>query len=246
MIKPVVLVIRQADEFSEILSRSGFEVINLPLIRTEPVADLREFAEKLVSLDEYDGLFFTSPVAAGIFLAASGKSKPFPGRVYVLGERLKKSFAGTAFEIVHSHKSNTAEEFISSFDQDEFRGKKFLFLRGDKSSRAIPTLLKDLAVVDEIVVYKTVANPVDDATSRMIRGKLDNREIDWICFFSPSGIDGFIDLFPSEQVKQVKTAVIGKTTADRARKAGFNLRLVSERANARDFAEEFCRLREQF
>lgn len=240
MRKPVVLVIRQADEFSDILSRRGFEVINLPLISPRRLEDLSELDEKIATLDEYDGLFFTSPIAADIFLAAIGNQRSYRGTIYILGERLKKRFAGTAFEIAHSDTPGTAEDLIRSFDEDEFRGKKFLFVRGDRSVMAIPTLLGDLAVVDAVVVYRTVENAVEVETSRIIREKLDDGEIDWICFFSPSGIDSFMNLFPTKHAKQTKTAAIGNTTAGRAREAGFNLRLVADKANARDFAESLA------
>ncbi|MDQ3220744.1 MAG: uroporphyrinogen-III synthase [Acidobacteriota bacterium] len=237
MNKPVVLVIRQADDFSSILKQNGFEVLNLPLISTEPVEDLNEFDEKLRTLNQYDGLFITSPTAAEIFIREAGdEARRFPGKVYVLGDRTKFCFANTNYKVVFSQRANTAEEFIRSFKEEEFLGKKFLFVRGDKSMRTISALLQNSAVVDEIVVYRTIENQLDNKTSRAIREKLDLGEIDWICFFSPSGIDNYIKLFISEDAIAIKTAVIGDTTAKRASEAGFNVQLISPRASARDFA----------
>ncbi len=46
--------------FSRILAENGFEVINLPLIETKPLEDLREFEAKLDKIENYDGIFLTS------------------------------------------------------------------------------------------------------------------------------------------------------------------------------------------
>lgn len=233
---PVTLVIRQADDFSSILIQNGAEVVNLPLIRTEPVEDLSQLNEKLSMLEQYDGIFLTSPVAAEIFLGQIGEVDKFIIRLYVLGERTKSLFDGKEFDVAFSKDANTAEEFIKSFETEEFSGKNFLFIRGDESMRTIPWLLRTYAVVDEIVVYRTVGNPVSGEVTRLIETKMEDGEIDWICFFSPSAIDAFMKLFTSDKAKNVKIAVIGETTANRAREAGMNLQLISKKSNAVDFA----------
>ena len=234
---PLILVIRQADDFSSNLTQNGLEVVNLQLIRTEPVEDLSQLTEKFIGLDRYDGIFFTSPVAAGIFLEQMNESKKFGGKLYVLGERTKSLFDGKDFDVVFSKDANTAEEFINSFGTEEFIGKNFLFIRGDKSMRTIPWLLRTSAVVDEIIVYKTVGNPVSGEVAKSIEAKIEGGEIDWICFFSPSAIDAFISTFTTDKARSLKTAVIGETTATRARETGMNLQLISKKAGAVDFAD---------
>ncbi len=230
------MVIREAGDFSSILQQNGFEVLNLPLIRTEPLEDLAELKRELRTLDQYDGLFFTSPVSAEIFLNNLGEAARFNGKVYVLGERTNACFAKTDLELVFLRQANTAEEFIMSFDKTEFSEKKFLFVRGEKSLRTIPDLLASVAIVDEVNVYRTLANEISDEIHLAIREKIESHEIDWICFFSPSGIDAFLSLFPSDAVKSINTGVIGDTTAKRATETKFNVRLISETANAKDFA----------
>ncbi|MBC7901061.1 MAG: hydroxymethylbilane synthase [Saprospiraceae bacterium] len=236
----VVLVIREDDDFSSILRQSGFEVLNLPLIHTEPVEDLVELDIKLGTLDKYDGIFLTSPVAAAIFLERVNAFESFVGKFYVLGERTKSLFDGKNVDLAFSKNANTAKEFISSFETEEFTGKNFLFMRGDKSMRTIPWLLRTSAVVDEVVVYRTVENPVSGEMVRNIEKKIEGGEIDWICFFSPSAIDAFVNLFSSDEAKIINTAVIGETTANRARETGMNLQLISKKANAADFANSLA------
>ncbi|MEJ7846639.1 MAG: hydroxymethylbilane synthase [Pyrinomonadaceae bacterium] len=237
---PLILVIRPADDFSSILGQKGIDVLNFPLIHTQPVEDLTEFDEKLRNLDHYDGIFLTSPVAAEIFLERIDEQEKFGGKVYVLGERIKNLFDEKIFDVIFSKDANTAEELINSFETDEFTGKTFLFIRGDKSLRTIPWLLRTSAVVEEAVVYRTTDNAISGEMIRAVEAKIENGGIDWICFFSPSAIDAFVNLFSSGEAKAINTAVIGETTANRARETGMNLQHISKKANSADFANSLA------
>ncbi|MGI9056323.1 MAG: uroporphyrinogen-III synthase, partial [Pyrinomonadaceae bacterium] len=59
-----ILVIREFDQFSRFLSENGFEVLNLPLIETNPLDDLSEFKARIEKIEKYDGIFLTSRHAA--------------------------------------------------------------------------------------------------------------------------------------------------------------------------------------
>lgn len=232
---PLILVVREFDKFSAVLKKSGLTVINLPLIQTLPLEDLSELDEKLAGAEKYDGLFFTSPKAAEIFLQRNLKSK-FRGKIYVLGNRTGFLFENAGFEIVSRPEANTAEEFINSFPKGEFAGKKFLFARGDRSLRVIPELLKSAAEIDEIVVYRTVENSIDENLIDEIGEKFRRREIDWICFFSPSAVESFVKTFDDFSPDEIKIAVIGTTTARKAEDENLKVEFVSPKASAKDFA----------
>jgi len=232
---PQILIVREFDKFSSRLKEAGFEIINFPLIQTLPVENLSEFEEKLKVLEKYDGLFFTSPQAAEVFLQRKPKNS-FRGKIYALGNRTKLLFENTNFEIVFRENANTAEEFINSFDQSEFTGKKFLFPRGDKSLRAIPELLKKVAEIDEIVVYRTIEKTVDETLIDKIRENLRRGEIDWICFFSPSGVESFVKTFGDFSPGEIKIAAIGATTAQKAAAKNLKVEFVSPKASAEAYA----------
>lgn len=232
---PQILVVREFDKFSSRLKDAGFEIINFPAIQTVPLEDLGKLDEKLEALEKYDGLFFTSPQATQVFLERKPESD-FRGKIYVLGGRTKLLFENAGFEIVFSAGANTAEEFITSFPKSEFAGKKFLFPRGDKSLRAIPELLKRVAEVDEIVVYRTIENAVDENLIEEIREKLRRARIDWICFFSPSAIESFLKTFGDFSLNEIKIAAIGATTAKKAAAENLKVEFVSPKASAEDFA----------
>ncbi len=237
MKKLLILVVREFDKFSHLLTEDGFEIINFPAIESLPIEDFSELDEKIDNLNYYDGLFFTSSKAAEVFLQhIKDRKNNFRGKVYVLGNRTKVLFENKGFEIVYRPNANTAEEFINSFENNEFAGKRFLFLRGDKSLRTIPELLGSVAIVDEIIIYRTIESSIDENLIGEIRGKFNEREINWICFFSPSGIESFVRTFSDLSLEKIKIAAIGTTTAKRAAENNLKVEFVSPKASAEDFA----------
>jgi uroporphyrinogen-III synthase len=235
MREPAILVIRNDDRFSRLLREAGFEVLNLELISTQPVADLSDLDDKLGRINEYDGLFFTSPAAAEVFVRESSGRVGFSGSIYALGDRAKRVLEKAGVDVVSRDQANTAGELISLFEKSEIIGKKFLFICGDKSLRTIPERLKGRATIDETVVYETKAVPLKAEEIEDVTGRLKNRDIDWVCFFSPSGVERFAEVFQASGY-EARGAAIGKTTAQKARDLGFQVEVVSPRSNAEDFA----------
>lgn len=241
MRRPAILVVRPDGRFSEVLRENGCEVLNLELIKTEPLDDLSELAETVQKVEQYDGIFFTSPEAAEIFLRhLTLKGGKFSGKVYVLGERAKAVLDGSGLNMIFSPTANTAQELIESFDETEFAGKKLLFIRGDRSVRTIPVMLAQVARVDELVVYQTVTLSPGEKLIESFQNRLRRNEIAWACFFSPSGVDSFIDHFGGEDLEKVKAAAIGETTASRAKEVGLDVPFISARSNTEDYATGFA------
>jgi uroporphyrinogen-III synthase len=238
---PVVLVLRRHDGFSEILEKSGMTVINLELIRTEPLDDQAELSTALNGPVRYDGFFVTSSAAAHVLLDRLRELDcEHTGMIYVLGERSRKILQDGGINVEFCPSANTAEELITEFGEAEFAGKRFCFVRGDRSMRTIPHLLKDIAAIDEIIVYRTIESVPDPELAGSVSAALDAGEIDWACFFSPSAIDAFEKIFERQKAAGLKAAVIGETTAERARECGFDVAFVSPRSNAEAFAESFA------
>ena len=233
-----ILVIRGYGQFTARLIGSGHPVINLDLIRTEPVENLSDLRNKISRLDEYDGVFVTSPVAAEILVAELDRaSRRFTGRTYVLGSRSKELLEDAGLNVVFRDAANTAEELIRSFESGEFADKRLLFIRGDRSMRTIPRLLDGVCRIEEVEVYRTVENPPDMAIRRSVGQQLSSGQIAWICFFSPSGVESFLRLFGREAVNRARVAVIGETTARPLQDEGIHVDLVSPKARSDEFAE---------
>ena len=239
MKSPFILVIRRDDQFSEYLRENGCRVRNLELIRTAPADNLTEFTAKLVRLDEFDGLFITSPAAAEVFVRQLDEgAQKFTGKVYVLGARAKDVLDAAGLNVVFNPSANAAEDLVTSFDPAEFAGKRLLFVRGDKSVRTIPTMLGSSARIEEAEVYRTVDHQPDAELLESVRGQLERSEIDWTCFFSPSGVESFMRSFVQEPANYPAIAVIGETTARSVRAEGLTVDYVSPKANALEFAKD--------
>jgi uroporphyrinogen-III synthase len=234
-----VLVLRRPDHFTDRLKLGGFNVINLPVTATEPVSDLSALESYITELNAYDGCFFTSPVAAQIFVKAAGSgSRAYAGKIYVLGERTKQVFEKAGIKVEYRAGTNTARELVAKFPIEEFLGRSFLFVCGELSMRTIPEMIGLNATVDEVVVYRTIEVRPSTPVVNEIRKRLASRAIDWVCFFSPSAVDSFVRVFALSELSGTRTAGIGETTGRAIKEAGLPVNFTSSKASAGNFAAE--------
>jgi uroporphyrinogen-III synthase len=236
------LVLRPYDRFSEILGQSGIEVVNLELITTEPIDDQAKLIAALAGPIRYDGFFITSPAAAAIVVEClETLGREHTGKIYVLGDRSRRLLEDAGINVEYCEEARTAGELISEFGEAEFAGKRLCFVRGDRSLRSIPTLLQNVAEVDEIVVYKTRESSPDLKTLEAVRSGLVDGRFDWAFVFSPSAAEAFETIVGPRFIAKMRTAAIGKTTAIRASQLGFDVSFVSSRPDAATFAETFLK-----
>lgn len=240
--KTEILVVRDYDIFSSILVEQGFLVINFPTIKTEKLADYSELDKVIAEIENFDGIFITSPNAAEPFLERFGN---YQGKIYVLGNRTKRLFTAADIEIVFYENAKNAAELIDSIPKNELKGKKFLYLCGNRSLRVIPEMLENLAEIQELVVYKTSATEADAKESDKVKKKLEKGKIAAACFFSPSGTESFLEQFDLETLHQTVIATIGKTTANFFEQQNLRVGFVSSKPTAEDFAVELVYYLEQ-
>jgi uroporphyrinogen-III synthase len=235
-----VLVVRGEDEFSRTLMASGFSVINCPVIRTDPLEDLLELENVVSRLDAFDGVFITSAAAAEIFaLYAKERLVEYHGRVFVLGRRSFDILKDIAADVVFAEAANTAADMLDAIAaDDDLGGKRFLFVRGERSMLTIPEQLNGLADLEEAVVYRTVEIAISDEQKKDIRKKAERGEIAMACFFSPSGVESFVEQFGVDTLRLTRLAGIGETTADALRALVLNVDVVAKRANSEHFAAD--------
>ncbi len=234
-----ILVIREFDNFSRTLAESGFEIINLPLIETRTIDDLKDFEAKLATIKNYDGVFLTSRYATQIFAdKLRGQNVKYRGRVYVLGRRSHEILRDANLDLFFNESANTAREMLESIAAEDLKDKKFLLVRGDKSLRIVPEFLEDVATVDEAIVYETQEIAPENDELKTLREKFEKSEITAACFFSPSGAESFLKQFGAEITHQTVIAAIGKTTADYFERQNLSVDFVSSKSAAADFAVE--------
>ena len=231
-----ILVAREKDAFSEILIERGFSVVNLPLIKTAPLADLSEFRKELENIDSFDGVFITSVSATEIFLSELADA-PFGGTIYAFGKRSAdltkaanlKTFDGGA-------DAKTASQFLDSIPRAELERKKFLIVRGTRSLRAIADALEKIADAREAIVYETVAADASEEKIFAVKEKFARGAIGAICFFSPSGAEEFLKRFENFAQGEIKIAAVGETTARFIEANNLRANFVSPHPTAKDFA----------
>ena len=224
-----ILIIREFDNFSQILAANEFEIINLPLIETVAIDDL----SGLETIENYDGVFLTSKQAAEIF--KEKVQTDFCGKVYVLGKRSYEILKDGNLNLHFDETANTAREMIENIAPNELNGKRFLFIRGEKSLRIVPDFLSKIASVDEAIVYETRNIAVEIDKINELREKF---KFTAVCFFSPSAAQSFIEQFGAEILHQTVIAAIGKTTAEFFETRDLRVNFVSSKATAENFAVE--------
>ncbi len=237
-----ILVVREFDNFSRILSESGLKVLNCPTIEVAAIKDLSEFEAKLDVIENYDGVFLTSQNATEIFRTKlSAKNVNFRGKIYVFGKRSFDLLISENLSLVFDETVNTVKEMLENIALDELKNKRLLFVRGEKSLRVVPEFLEKIAVVDEAIVYRSSKVTIADDKIKEIQTKSANGEIAAACFFSPSGARSFLQQFGAEVLHQIKITVIGNTTAEFFERRDLKVDLVARRATAEDFAVELIK-----
>ena len=239
---PAVLVVRQPDEFSRLLAERGLEIINCPTIETVPVEDLSDLDSKIAEIANYDGIFITSSAAAEIFLRKWRESRGGRcARIYVLGRRSHELLRHEGFDISFNENANTAREMIGAIPAEDLEGRRFLFIRGERSMGTIPELLGKTASVDETTVYQTRDIIVGPGLREEIRIRADRGDLICACFFSPSGVESFLNQFGSGVLRQTKVAAIGKTTANYLSQQHVCADYTAKKATTEGFAAELLK-----
>lgn len=232
-----VLVVRKFDNFSRILSEKGFSVINFPTIETVAYENSLKSTGEFSPLN-YDGIFLTSQKATKIAYRELFSKKNYSGKVFLLGKSSFKILKDKNLRLSFDKTANTAQEMLERIPPAELKGKRFLFIRGERSLGTVRNFLEKVAVVDERIVYETRKVTVEESLKTEISAKAKKREITCACFFSPSGAESFLEQFGRDFFNQTKIAVIGKTTADFFAKQNLKIDFTATKANSEDFAIE--------
>lgn len=234
-----ILVIREFENFSRILTEKGFEIINLPKIEVKPLEDLSDFEGKLKQISNFDGIFLTSKNSAKVLANQLDELNiTFNGKVYVLGKRSFEILKDKNLDLVFFAEANSAEEMLEKISTDELKNKHFLFIRGEKSLRTIPKFLINFGTFDETVVYQNQQISLGIDKIDEIKELFEKSEIGTVCFFSPSGAESFLEQFDKRVLENSKIAVIGKTTAQFFEEQYLRVDFIAEKATSEDFAIE--------
>lgn len=187
----------QASQLSSQLYNLGADVLEIPTIRIVPPGEERrqDFVDALLELNSYDWLVFTSPNGVTAFFDLFFRR--FPDLRDLGGAKIAAIGPATAAKLneLHLQVDLMPEEAVSSkiakaFENFEtLENLRICLLRAEVANPDLPKALEDLgAIVDDIAIYKTVAENGDPAGAA---AKLLAGGADWITFTSASTVEHF-------------------------------------------------------
>jgi uroporphyrinogen III methyltransferase/synthase len=223
---------KQAGALTSKLRALGADVIELPTIRIEPPADLREFGQLVQDSHIYDWIVFTSPNGVEAFFKMFFKL--YDDAREIGGAKIAAIGPATAQRVrdFHLHVDLQPEEFVAEAVVREFRKQggvenlRILLARAEKARDVLPKEFSKLgAIVDEASAYRTVPETRDVTGAR--RRFLDEGA-DLITFTSSSTVENFLALGLAWP-KGMQIASIGPITSKTARDNGLKVEIEARR-----------------
>jgi len=210
----------QAAELSHQFTELGADVLEIPCIKTTVPSQPQFLMDALLELNSYNWLVFTS--ANGVTSFFEYFFRAFKDTRDIGGVRIAAVGPGTEAKLRELHLqvdlmpdeatgAKIAKEFAKFESIDNL---KICLLRAEVANPDLPKALEELgAIVDDIPVYRTVAEP-DELVE--VSAKLLATGADWLTFTSGSTVEHFHKRFdlPAllKKYPQMKLASIGPET----------------------------------
>ena len=223
----------QAGTFAARLTELGADVLAVPTIKLTTPTERDAIIDCLLELNSYEWFIFTS--ANGVTAFFDLFFKRFQDLRDLGGARIAAVGPKTAAALraLHLQVDLQPEEFIGKKIVAEFKkfqdieNVKMCLLRAEVANRELPDALQEEgAIVDDIAIYKTVAE-TEDRTGAAAR--LAEEGADWVTFTSSSTVEHFHARFDLPKLlkkfPQLKLASIGPETSKAIAALGLKLAL---------------------
>ncbi len=170
----------------------------------------------------HDNLIFTSQNAVLSILEHSNCDDLKKKNVFSVGMKTKDLLTENGFNVIaYTGYASDLAEIISLIYSKE----RFTFFSGNLRRDVVPDTLKENGITfNEIEVYQT------NITSKKITTKLDG-----ILFFSPSGVESYVQL---NSIKDEMCFCIGETTAEALENKKVKNILIAEKPSIEDVLSE--------
>jgi uroporphyrinogen III methyltransferase/synthase len=218
----------QAGSFAQRLTELGADVLEVPTIKITQPKETDAIVDALLGLNSYDWLVFTSVNGVTAFFDIFFRR--FQDLRDIGGVRIAAVGPATAAKLreLHLQVDLTPDEFIGKKIAAAFakfqtvENLKMCLLRAEVANPDLPKALEELgAIVDDIAIYKTVAETEDPAGAG---ATLLESGADWITFTSGSTVEHFHARFDLPKLlkkfPQMKLASIGPETSKAIRTLG--------------------------
>ena len=210
---PTVLLTRQEQDtilLRAALEAKGVDVLSLPCLRVEPVADSSELRQALRALEPGDWLVMTSRYAVDAVVRAV-PANAIRARVAVAGPASAQRAREAGFVPWQPDQADAV-----GIARGLAPSGKVLWPRTDIADGALARDLRARGFeVLEVVAYRTLPGIDGDPTA--VRRGLERSAIDAVAFFSPSAVDGLLTAVPAELVARTALVASGRTTAAHVR-----------------------------
>jgi uroporphyrinogen-III synthase len=227
-----VLVTRpasQAGELVDLLAARGIGSIAVPTVETGPARDNRRLDAALRSLGDVSWLVITSVNGARSLLARLAATGAWPQtstRLAAVGPATARALRVGGLHVDHVPARYRTVEIADGLG--DVHGQRIVLARTNAATPELrDTLLRRGAQVDEVVIYRTVEGP---ASSRDPLQAALRQPLDGVTFTSGSTVRGLRALLsPLDQRRgtALPAFCIGPVTAEAARRAGFDVAVVS-------------------
>jgi uroporphyrinogen III methyltransferase/synthase len=218
----------QAGSFAQRLTELGADVLEVPTIKITQPKETDAIVDALLGLNAYDWLVFTSVNGVTAFFDIFFRR--FQDLRDIGGVRIAAVGPATAAKLreLHLQVDLTPDEFVGKKIAAAFakfqtiENLKMCLLRAEVSNPDLPKALEELgAIVDDIAIYKTVAETEDPTGAG---ATLLESGADWITFTSGSTVEHFHARFDLPKLlkkfPQTKLASIGPETSKAIRTLG--------------------------
>ncbi|NLZ07832.1 MAG: uroporphyrinogen-III C-methyltransferase [Phycisphaerae bacterium] len=220
-------------EFARKILDRGARPVEFATIAIQPLTDGNEFLRTLTHLADYHWVIFTSPNGVKVFfdaMAALGKdARVFASnKLATLGAKTAAALAQYGIKADFVPTVFTGRELgwqLVAFAN--LNGKKVLSLRSELATDdLVDVLQKGGAIVEDVPLY-TVVPKTGDAEA--LRRQIEDGQIDWLTFASPSAARNFFDAIGPEAVNagRARVASIGPVTSEQLKKLGVRVDLTA-------------------
>ena len=205
--------------YAEPLGRLGLEVVAMPVTRTAPPPDEGALARALET-GGHVAILVASARAAQALARARGHA-PL-AEVWAVGPATAAALQAAGIPAVQPEAVHDASTLaVALLGSRELVGKKVLVPRAAEGRDEAITLLRAAgAVVDDIVAYRTVPVPADDAELAMPLSLLVTGQAAVCAVFAPSQVAALRGLLGSLEDLPTMFVAIGETTAASLHAAG--------------------------
>lgn len=205
----------QSEEFTQKLEDLGAKVINLPLIKIEPIIN-EDILNKYKNITFYNWIIFTSTNSVEIFFNLFNNNnidKKLLKKIKfaVVGKKTQKKLNEYGFKVSMIPEKFTAENLLNAFINKNITGNNILIPASSIAKKDLYNgLIKLGNHTDFLQIYNTVEIKYNDDKSDSILNS------DYITFTSPSTVQSFYNIFKNKTLNS-KIICIGTVTSSKVK-----------------------------